>query len=89
MFENERVLTIIDSELLKVGIVQIASHLVRKIVLYMKEGNEVKKGERIGAIRFGSQVDLILPNLPPLNIEVVRGEKVKAGVSVVAKILGK
>ena len=85
VIQNERVLTVIDNGLLKVGIVQIASRLVRRIVTYLKEGNEIKRGERIGAIRFGSQVDLIIPNLPSLNIEINPGEEVKAGISVVAR----
>ena len=60
--QNERALTVIDNGHFKVGIVQIASRLVRKIVLYLREGNEIRRGERIGMIRFGSQVDLILPS---------------------------
>jgi phosphatidylserine decarboxylase len=84
IIQNERVFTVIENKYLKVGIVQIASRIVRKIVPYLKEGNEVRCGQRIGMIRFGSQVDLILPNMPSLNIEVSPGEKVKAGLSVVA-----
>lgn len=87
VFQNERMFILIDNGLLKVGIVQIASRLVRKIVFYLREGHEVKKGQKIGAIRFGSQVDLILPNLPPIKIEVALGERVKAGVSVVGRIV--
>lgn len=84
--QNERALTVIDNGDFKIGVVQIASRLVRKIVLYLREGNEIRRGERIGMIRFGSQVDLILPSLPSLLIEVNPGEEVKAGVSIVAKI---
>lgn len=84
IIQNERVLTVIENGNFKVGIVQIASRLVRKIIPYLTEGNEVKSGQRIGAIRFGSQVDVILPDLPSLTIEVTPGEKVKAGISIVA-----
>lgn len=84
ILQNERMVSIIDNGHFKVGIVQIASRLVRRIVTYMREGYEVQKGERIGAIRFGSQVDLILPDLPSLRIEAVCGDKVNAGVSVIA-----
>ncbi len=83
---NERALTVIDTENFKVGVVQIASRLVRKIVIYLGEGQKVRRGERLGMIRFGSQVDLILPSLPYINIEVNPGDKVKAGSSVVARI---
>jgi len=83
---NERVLTIIDNGRFKIGIVQIASRLVRKIVPYVREGQEVRKGQRIGMIRFGSQVDLYLPDVPSLRIRVGRNSKVKAGLSVIATV---
>ena len=87
LIENERALTVIDNGQFKLGIVQIASRLVRKIVLYLREGNEIRRGERIGMIRFGSQVDLILPAFPSLHIEIKPGDNVKAGISIVAKIV--
>lgn len=83
--QNERNLIIIDNEHFKLGIVQIASRLVRKIVPYIQEGQEIQKGTRIGAIRFGSQVDLILSDLPSIHINVNPGEKVKAGITVIAR----
>lgn len=88
VIQNARALTVIENGNFKVGIVQIASRLVRKIVLYLREDNEVRRGERMGMIRFGSQVDLILPSLPPLNIKIKPRDSVKAGVSIVAKIVG-
>lgn len=84
IIQNERVLTVIENNHFKVGIVQIASRMVRKIIPYLREGNDVLTGQRIGMIRFGSQVDLILPDLDSLRIEVSPGEKVKAGMTVVA-----
>ena len=84
VIENERVLTVIDNGHFKVGIVQIASRLVRKIVSYLQEGQEIQKGQRIGIIRFGSQVDLVLPELASLQIQVALGTKVKAGISILA-----
>lgn len=82
--QNERVLTVIDNGNYKIGIVQIASRLVRKIIPYVQEGHEVRRGQRIGMIRFGSQVDLYLPDLPSLRIRINQHEKVKAGLSVIA-----
>ena len=84
--QNERNLIIIDNEHLKLGIVQIASRLVRKIVPYIKEGQEIQKGTRIGVIRFGSQVDVILSDLPSIRIKVKPGERVKAGLSIIATV---
>jgi phosphatidylserine decarboxylase len=88
VIQNARALTVIDNGHFKVGIVQIASRLVRKIVVYLREGNETRRGERMGMIRFGSQVDLILSDHPFLKIMVSPGEEVKAGVSIVARIGG-
>ena len=88
VIQNERVLTVIDNGRFKVGIVQIASRLVRNIIPYIREGYDVHKGQRIGAIRFGSQVDIFLPDLPALCIGIQPGEKVKAGTSIVATFRG-
>lgn len=84
VIQNERVLTVIENGDLKLGIVQIASRLVRKIAPYIREGQEIERGERIGIIRFGSQVDVILPALSNLYIKAKPGEKVKAGLSIIA-----
>jgi phosphatidylserine decarboxylase len=84
VIQNERVLTVIDNGNFKIGIVQIASRLVRKIIPYVRESHEVRRGQRIGMIRFGSQVDLYLPDLQSLRIRVDQKNKVKAGISVIA-----
>ena len=60
--ENERNTFIIQTGNYKVGVVQIASRLVRKIDSYIGKGDFVKKGDWIGMIRFGSQVDVIIPH---------------------------
>ena len=85
---NERALTVIDNGHIRVGIVQIASRLVRKIITNFREGQEIRRGERLGMIRFGSQVDLILPSSPAISVKVKPGDDLKAGVSIVAQIAG-
>ncbi len=85
ILENERSLIVVDHDDFKLGIVMIASRLVRKIVPYVIQGRNIKAGERIGRIRFGSQVDLIIPDLPSLDVKVEPGDRVTAGVSIVAK----
>jgi phosphatidylserine decarboxylase len=82
---NERVTTLIENSKFKVAVVQIASRLVRRIVPYVKEGQKVSIGERIGIIKFGSQVDLLIPELPGLKICVKPGDEVIAGVSIIAE----
>lgn len=88
VFQNERALIVIENEQLRLGIVMIASRLVRKIITYIKQDQEIRIGDRIGMIRFGSQVDLILPDVSSLQIEVRPGEQIKAGVSVLARFEG-
>jgi phosphatidylserine decarboxylase len=81
--ENERNTYIIRNDELEVGVVQIASRLVRRIDSYVKTGDEVRQGEWIGMIRFGSQVDVILPAgyRPAVGI----GEQVYAAKTILAE----
>jgi phosphatidylserine decarboxylase len=88
LLQNERALTVIESSGYRVGVVQIASRLVRNIVNYIEHGQEVVAGQRIGMIRFGSQVDIVLPDHPFLEIHVIQGQRVKAGLSVLADMQG-
>jgi phosphatidylserine decarboxylase len=85
IFQNERVSTVIETSGMTIGVVQIASRMVRNIVPLIREGEFVQQGQRIGKIRFGSQVDLILPDTPGLRIIVAPGDKLKAGLSVIAR----
>jgi phosphatidylserine decarboxylase len=82
---NERVTTIIDNGQFKIAVIQIASRLVRRIVSYSKEGDIVAIGQRIGMIAFGSQVDAVIPQLENLKIAVKPGDRVRAGVSILAR----
>ncbi len=85
VFRNERAVTVIDGPDLSIGIVQIASRLVRNIIPFVHKGDAVTQGQRIGKIRFGSQVDIILPDVPGLTIQVKPGDRMKAGISVLAR----
>jgi phosphatidylserine decarboxylase len=85
---NERVTTVIETDDLQIAMVQIASRLVRRIVMFVSEGEELLLGQRVGAIRFGSQVDLLLPLGKDIRLAVDVGDRVVAGrtiVGVVAK----
>ncbi len=82
---NERVTTVIENGEFRVGIIQIASRLVRRIVSYVKEGDSLQIGQRIGVILFGSQVDVAIPEMENLRIEVRPGDEVRAGISVIAR----
>lgn len=81
---NARLFTEIDNGRFRLGVIQISSRLVRKIVPYRKEGEAIEIGDRIGIIQFGSQVDVVLPDLPVLEMKVEVGSKVTAGTSIIA-----
>lgn len=86
-FENERATTVIESPSgLQVAVVQIASRLVRQIASYVEVGERIALGQRIGIIRLGSQVDLVLPVVEGLDVLVAEGDRVRAGESVLARI---
>jgi len=61
---------------------QIAGILARRIVFTKKIGDTVKRGERIGLIKFGSRTDVVLE--PSAEIRVKVGDRVKGGLSIVA-----
>jgi phosphatidylserine decarboxylase len=81
--ENEKNLIVIKTDYGNVGVIQIAGFVARRIVQYVKEGEYVERGDRIGMIRFGSRVDLVLPE----NCEVLvkTGSRPMAGETVVAR----
>lgn len=68
----------------KVGIVQTASRMVRRIVTYVKEGEFVRKGDWVGMIKFGSQVDMIIPVSSKICVEV--GQQVYVQETVIAEL---
>ena len=82
---SQRAATVIEDGDLSVGVVQIASRFVRGIVSYVKEEQQVEIGQRIGMIRFGSQVDLAIPDVVDCQIAVKPGQVVKAGFTVLAR----
>ncbi len=87
LLENERVLMVFENPSLKVGMVQIASRLVRRIVPFVKAGQDVEQGDRVGRITFGSQVDLLVPYRDNLKICVKEGDEVFAGTSLIIEVL--
>lgn len=80
--QNERNTYIIENELQKLGVVQIASKGVRRIDSYVMQNDQVRKGDWLGMIRFGSQVDVIIPY--NCSIKITIGQQIYAGLSVIA-----
>lgn len=86
--ENERqYITVTTASGVSVGVVQIAGLIARRILCTLKVGQIVAGGERLGLIRFGSRVDVYLPEgVEPL---VVVGQRAVGGETVLADLAGR
>ena len=65
---------------------QIAGFIARRILNYMTPDQEVAKGDRLGFIRFGSRVDILVPE-DRFEISVIKGDKVKANLTPIGKFV--
>lgn len=81
--ENERQYFLIEgADGTKVGFTQIAGLIARRIIGFVREGSMVGTGQRVGLIRFGSRVDVFLPE--GYAPQVVKGQRAVAGETVLA-----
>lgn len=81
--ENERHTVVYRQNGKEILVKQIAGALAKRIINYLKTGQQVKQGEEMGFIRFGSRVDLLLPLDAQVLVKI--GDKSKGGVTVIAK----
>ena len=81
--DNERSTVVVENNKISVLCRQIAGALARRIITYSKAKDSVNSADEIGFIKFGSRVDLFLPT--GTKIEVVIGDKVIGGQSIIAK----
>ncbi|MGA8672297.1 MAG: phosphatidylserine decarboxylase [Terracidiphilus sp.] len=79
---NEQNVVTVGGEGYEVTFKQIAGLLARRIVFNFSEGSRVERGQRVGLIKFGSRVDVILPAEAILQVRV--GQRVQGGASVIA-----
>lgn len=79
---NEQTLVVIDAGNYEVSYKQIAGLLARRIVCTVKEGDRIERGQRVGLIKFGSRVDVLMP--PEANLKVKMGTRVLGGSTVLA-----
>jgi phosphatidylserine decarboxylase len=79
---NEQNIVTVGGEGYQVTFKQIAGLLARRIVFNLSEGSRVERGQRVGLIKFGSRVDVILPVEAVLQVGV--GQRVQGGASVIA-----
>ncbi len=82
--ENEQNAVTVRGDGMEVTFKQIAGLLARRIVFHPQQGAVLARGERVGLIKFGSRVDVILP--AEAEIRVSMGMKVKGGSSVLASM---
>jgi len=82
--DNERNSIVIDTPSGRFGVVQIAGLIARRIVCFTHEGALLSAGERIGLIRFGSRVDVYLPQ--GAHIVVGLSSRAVAGETVIAQV---
>lgn len=83
---NERTIFLFDTKIGLIKVVLIAGTIARRIVSYVSDGDRIKKGQRIGIIRFGSRVDIYIPSKKIKILNVKIGDKVKAGVDSIAEL---
>lgn len=82
---NERTTICIETDKgTRIIVRQIAGALARRIVCYAKEGQEVRQGDELGFIKFGSRVDVFIPLDANVHVEIE--DKVKGGLSVLATL---
>jgi phosphatidylserine decarboxylase len=81
---NEQTLITIDAGDYSVSFKQIAGLLARRIVCNLKPGDRVERGQRMGMIKFGSRVDVLMPAEAELRVKV--GNRVRGGSSVLGRM---
>ena len=83
MFEkskyNERMTHIIKTKIGEIKVIQIAGIIARNIISFVKINENVKKGDKLGMIKFGSRVDIIVPKLNNMKILVKENTYIKGG----------
>jgi phosphatidylserine decarboxylase len=82
---NEQTMITIDAGEYSVSFKQIAGLLARRILCNLKVGDRVERGQRMGLIKFGSRVDVLMPAETELRVKV--GDRVKGGRSVIGRVL--
>jgi phosphatidylserine decarboxylase len=81
--ENEQIDLTIESDARRVDFALIAGILARRISVWKKPGDVLNRGDRIGLIRFGSRVDIVLSD--DYRILVKEGDRVQGGASIIAQ----
>ncbi len=81
LYNEHNMVTLETDDRKKIVLVQIAGIIARRIVCWVKKGDYVETGQRFGLIRFGSRLEVYMP--PDSRLAVTKGERVKAGQTVI------
>ena len=79
--DNEQSAILLNNGHVTILVKQIAGLIARRIVCWAKEGDEYQRGQRFGLIRFGSRVDIFLPEGTDIKVEI--GDIVSGGSSII------
>ncbi len=83
--DNERQLFVVKRpDGIEIGFIQIAGLVARRIIKFVREGQDVQAGERVGLIRFGSRVDVFLPEGVVPSVAI--GQTCVAGETILARL---
>ena len=82
--QNEQNIVTVEGDGQTVIFKQIAGLLARRIVFYPKVGDHLERGQRVGLIKFGSRVDVVLDASARANVKI--GDHVKGGASILAYV---
>ena len=78
--ENEQNVFTLEGEQGRIVVKQIAGVLARRIVFWKRPGDSLARGERVGLIKFGSRVDVLME--PDVTLSIKVGDRVRAGSSI-------
>jgi len=84
---NEHSSILVEGKTTKCLINQIAGPVCRRVVYWLTLGQELKKGDRIGMMKFGSRLDMYFPKAD-VTVVAGKGDRVRAGETVIAKLCG-
>lgn len=84
--ENENNQITLSTRIGAIKVIQIAGFMARRIVCFARNNQNIKKGQKIGLIKLGSQVCLIIPKTGKTRLSVNAGDKVRAGETVIAEL---
>jgi phosphatidylserine decarboxylase len=81
---NERTVIGVSSNNYRLLFKQIAGFVARRIICSIRQGDNIRKGEKFGMIKFGSRMDVIVPEGSLIKVSV--NQKVKGGLTVIAEV---